>query len=206
MIKNCLLFHLKSSFCSQDIYCFIMNFWSCRKNGFIRKIRLISKFMTSQPGQQKKAIHILPNISRSKSNQTIKLGQLIEYSRRNIFLQKLCRKWGWETSSRPLLIFKKCLIRGKSKWSAASFQYISIALNLGYNKNKLYKTLDYWSRDMCNFNFPEKGLGLVSPPHFVYKISREMFLTLYSINWPNSIVWLPLPLEIFGNMCITIVC
>ena len=58
------------------------------------------------------------------------------------------------------------LIRGKIKWSVASFQYISIALNLGYNKNKLYKTLDYWSKDMLNFNFPGKGLGLVFPPHF----------------------------------------
>ena len=31
------------------------------------------------------------------------------------------------------------------------------------------------------------------------------FLMLHSINWPNFIVWLSLPLEILGNMCITIV-
>ena len=42
--------------------------------------------MTSQPGQQTIAIHILPNISRSKGNQTMKLEQLITYSKRNIFL------------------------------------------------------------------------------------------------------------------------
>ena len=35
--------------------------------------------MTSQPGQQTIATHILPNISRSKGNRTMKLGQLIEY-------------------------------------------------------------------------------------------------------------------------------
>ena len=29
---------------------------------------------------------------------------------------------------------------------------------------------------------------------------------LYSINWPNFIVWLPLLLEILGIMCIAIVC
>ena len=29
---------------------------------------------------------------------------------------------------------------------------------------------------------------------------------LYSINWPNFIVWLPLLFEILGNMCIAIVC
>ena len=61
--------------------------------------------MTSQPGLQTIAIHILPNISDSKGEQTMKFGQLLEYNKRNIFLQKLCRKWGKETSSRPLFIF-----------------------------------------------------------------------------------------------------
>ena len=28
---------------------------------------------------------------------------------------------------------------------------------------------------MPNFNFPEKGLGLVSPPHFVYDFSKKCF-------------------------------
>ena len=48
--------------------------------------------MTSQPGLETIAIHILPNISQSKDNQTIKFGQLIEYMKSNIFLQKLFRK------------------------------------------------------------------------------------------------------------------
>ena len=38
------------------------------------------------------------------------------------------------------------------------------------------------SRDMLNFNFSEKGLGLVSPPHFVRDYSRQMFLMLHSIK------------------------
>ena len=41
--------------------------------------------MTSQPGKQTIAIHILPNISRIKGNQTMKFGQLIEYGMRNVF-------------------------------------------------------------------------------------------------------------------------
>ena len=48
--------------------------------------------MLSQPGSQQMLIHILPNISQSKGNQTMKFGQLIEHNKRNIFLQKLCRK------------------------------------------------------------------------------------------------------------------
>ena len=44
--------------------------------------------MTSQPGEKIIASHMLPNISRSKGNQAIKFGQLIEYNKINIFLQK----------------------------------------------------------------------------------------------------------------------
>ena len=39
--------------------------------------------------------------------------------------------------------FLKKFNMSKSKWSATWFQYISIALNLAYKINKLYKTLDY---------------------------------------------------------------
>ena len=45
--------------------------------------------MTSQPGQQTIAIHILSNISQSKGNQTMKFGQAIEDNKRIVFLQKL---------------------------------------------------------------------------------------------------------------------
>ena len=41
------------------------------------------------------------------------------------------------------LFFKKAFMWGKSNWSAAQFQYLSVALNLENNKNKLYKLLDY---------------------------------------------------------------
>ena len=58
--------------------------------------------MTSQTGKQIFTMHILPNISISKANQTMKFGQLIEYNMRNIFLEKLCRKWGGKTNARPL--------------------------------------------------------------------------------------------------------
>ena len=59
---------------------------------------------------------------------------------------------------------------------------------------------------MLNFGFLDKSLGKVSPAHFVYDFSAKMFLMLYSMNRPDFIVWLPLLLEILGNMCISIVC
>ena len=64
----------------------------------IRKIRLILKFITSQPGKQTIAMNILPNISRK---QTVKIGRLIEYNIRNIFLQKSYTKSGREAITRP---------------------------------------------------------------------------------------------------------
>ena len=81
--------------------------------------RLFGQSMTSQAGLQTIAIHILSNISQSKGNPTMKFGQYIEYNKRNAFLQKLFRKWGKETSSRPTFILKKSLIRGERKWSSA---------------------------------------------------------------------------------------
>ena len=76
---------------------------------------------------------------------------------------------------------------------------MSIALNLAYSENKLYKTFDYWSKDMFNFDFLEKGLGIVSPANFVYDFSRKIFLMLRSINWPNLIVSLLLLPEILDK-------
>ena len=38
------------------------------------------------------------------------------------------------------------------------------------------KTVDYCSGDMLNFNFLEKGLGLVSLSHIKYDFSRKLFL------------------------------
>ena len=59
---------------------------------------------------------------------------------------------------------------------------------------------------MLNLDFLDKGLGIVSLACFVHDISRKMFLMLYSINRQNSIVWLPLLLELLGNICIAIAC
>ena len=82
-LQKCFLFHLKSSFRSQDIKIFVLTFWgACRKNSLMRKIRSISKFMTVNKELQ----HILPNISQIKGNQTMKFGHLIEHTKVNIFL------------------------------------------------------------------------------------------------------------------------
>ena len=145
-----------------------MTFWACRKNGLIRKMKLFLKILTSLPGLQRIITHILLHISRLKGNQTMKLGKLIEHLKRNTFLKTLCRKWVRETSSRLLFVLYKSFILAKSKWSSDWFDYMSLVLKLAYKRNKLFKTWHSWSRDILNFDFLDKGLGIVSSAYFVY--------------------------------------
>ena len=105
MMKNTFYFTLESLFVLK-----IFNFLVMYKSGLIRKIRFISKFMTSQSGQQSIAIHILPNTSRSKDNQTMKFGQLIEYNKRETFVEKSYTKCDEETIPRPFSLKLKLSI------------------------------------------------------------------------------------------------
>ena len=63
-----------------------------------KKARLISKCTTSQTGKLMVTIPLLSNISRSKSNQGTKFGQLMIYNVRNI-------------SFRLLFVFQKNFMR-----------------------------------------------------------------------------------------------
>ena len=85
MMKNTFYFTLQALFVIQIIEFF--DFLVKQKNGLIRKLT-ISRFMTSQTGQQIILIPILPNISRNKGDQAMKFGQLIECNMRNIFIEK----------------------------------------------------------------------------------------------------------------------
>ena len=118
------------------------------------------------------------------------------------------RKFRQEDYFQDCFYFWKSFIRGKSQWYAAYFQHISIALDLAHNKNKLHKTLDYWSWVMLNFDFLEtvgKCLGIGSQPHVEYDFSRKMFFMLCSINWS---IYLPDRLYFFKycTLCTAIVC
>ena len=66
----------------------------------MRNIRLTLKIMISQPGKQIIAKHNFQYL-KSKGDQTMKFGQLIEYNVRKIFLEKSYKKCGRETIPRP---------------------------------------------------------------------------------------------------------
>ena len=124
--------------------------------------------MTLQLGKQVMAIHILPNISKSKGNQTIKFGQLIEYNLRNIFLEKSYTKYGGKTIPRPFSEKSKSSI---SLDQQSKVLYSLLLLNVqveGYRN-----TLKRSCRPLAFTSYKtslqtKRGLGLVSLPHFLH--------------------------------------
>ena len=67
-------------------------------------------------------IQVVPNILRSKGNQTMKFGQLIEYNTRNIFCEKSYTKGGGKTSPGPF--------SGKLKLSISLDQWSKVLYSL----------------------------------------------------------------------------
>ena len=90
-----------------------LDFFVIQRNSVVRKIKLISKFMTSQPGKQTIAIHILCNISGREDNQRPRPGQLIEYNIRSTFLEILYTKCGGETFMQSKLLQSLFLLYAK---------------------------------------------------------------------------------------------
>ena len=121
IMKNAFYLILKAHFVIK-IFKFLYWPFGHVKKGLIKKIRLILKCMTSRPGKQTITIHILPNISRSKGNKTMKFGQLIKHNMTNIFLGKSYTKCGRETI--PRLFFKK------SELSISLYQYSKVLYSL----------------------------------------------------------------------------
>ena len=52
--------------------------------------------MMSKLGKRTVAIQVFANVSRSKGNQTMKFGPLIEYKITNVSLEKSCKKTWWK--------------------------------------------------------------------------------------------------------------
>ena len=139
--------------------------------------------MMSQNGQQIITIYIVCNDSRCKDNQTVTFDQLIKYSVSNIFIQKSCRKWGRETSSRPLFVSEKSL---RSKQVVNNLVLIYFVRPRPQQKQTLYY-FKLMIRRYVQFWFLIKGSGTSFSTTSFYNFPRKIFLILYSINWSNFI-------------------
>ena len=116
---------------------FCHDFWSFWKNGLIRKIlnfkiHDVTTWLTNNCNTY--IAQYLTKL-RQPDNETFAINRINE---RNIFLYTLeGRLVQYQTS----LFFKKAYHEVKANCLQLSFNIISIALNLAYNENKLYKTL-----------------------------------------------------------------
>ena len=96
--------------------------------------------MTSQTGQQIIAINILPNISRSKGNKTMKFGQSIEYNIRNFsFLKKHIQNVAEKIVTDPFINYQNWgYLRVNSLKCYKVFFFICASQGLPkYNKTKV---------------------------------------------------------------------
>ena len=123
--------------------------------------------MVSQTGQQIVEIHILLNISRNKGNQRMTFGQLLDYNKKTIFLEKSYTKCGAKTSPRPF--YKKSII---SLWINILKYYRVLCMSKS-RSTKIYENLgaDHLLLLYIKLSYKTKiGLQPVSLPHFLHDI------------------------------------
>ena len=159
--------------------------------------------MTSELGKQTIAIHILPNISKTEGSERMKLGQLVEYNIRNIFLEKSSAKCGVENIPRS---FSTTLSISLDQWSKVLCSLFLLHAKLWAIEILLKLSCRPFAFNSCRvfLKKTKRRLELVSLPHFMHDFWRKIFLLLYCINWPNFNFWLPLLRKVLDNMCIVI--
>ena len=113
----------------------------------------------------------------------MKFGKLLKYNVRNIFFQKSYRQPGRKTSSIHLFLLQKRFICCKGKWCAPQFQYILIPFALNIHTQKLYKTLDCWSRDILSFDFLDKDWDQFLHPILSIIFQEKCFSCYILLNY-----------------------
>ena len=100
LMKNNFYFSLKALFFFK-IFKFLSRRFGRAEKRFDQKDRVDFKIYKVKTWLTINCNKILPNISRIKSNQVMKVGQLIEYNAKTIFLVKLQIKCYGKTVDRP---------------------------------------------------------------------------------------------------------
>ena len=128
-------------------------------------------------------IHILPNISRSEGNQAMKLGQLIKYSVRNNFPQKIMLKMRQEDL---FLFLRKVLYKVKVvkvNSHHLSFNIFWYTPTCTCSKNKRYYNVQTVDPEICSILIFYKRVWNQLLHHILcIFFLRKIFHMLYSIN------------------------
>ena len=147
----------------------------------------------------------MANIWRSKGNQTVKVGHIIEYNMKTILNKKSFLKCDRETIPDLFLKYQNWAylwINSLKFYTVCCYCMPSPGLS-NYIKSKLQTTCFTSYKAFLKY---KKRHGSSLLLHFLSDLLRKIFLSLYSINRPNFLVWLPFLLQILGNMSIAIVC
>ena len=148
-------------------------------------------------------MQISPNISRSNFNQTMKFGQLIKYNIKTSFLKNRTQNVVEKLAPDPFL-----KIRNWAYFWINSLNFYAVCF---YCKSKSGNCRDIL-KPKCRplaltsckaFLIDKERPGTSLPASFSPLFFKEQYFSCYvQVNWPNFIFWLPLLLEILGNMCI----
>ena len=130
--------------------------------------------MTCKLGNKIIAIHMLPNISRSKGNQTMKFDHLIEYDMKNIFLENLYWKCSGETSPKPFSKKSKMSI-SLDRQSQILYSWFLLCVQAEYYQNML--KLRYWPLAFTSYKalFRTKRSGTTLPASFSTWFFKKKF-------------------------------
>ena len=98
-------------------------------------------------------------------------------------------------------------LKVSGNWSVVSFQYNVKTLHLADNENKLHEALDYWSRDMLNFDFLEKSQGIISLPHLENEVSKKIIKMVIMLLCLSIVISCLIAFTSWdmANMCIAVV-
>ena len=108
-MKNAFYFILKVLYFLRYLH-FPPNFLVMQEKGLIRKLKFVSKLMTSNIGKQIITIYTFPNISRNKDNQEMKLGQLIDFNMDSFFFKSHTKNEAGRLAADIFFVFQKCFI------------------------------------------------------------------------------------------------
>ena len=145
--------------------------------------------MTLQSGKQTFAIHILPCISRSKDNQTVKYGQLIEYNMKRIFLENQTQNIVEKLVPNPFLKNQNWayLWINSLKFYRVNLYWVPSWGLSKYYETKLQTTYFYFFESF--FKKQKEVWGTSLSASFCAWFLKKSFLLLYSIDCSNFIVW-----------------
>ena len=107
---------------------------------------------------------------------------------RNIFLENHKQNTVEKLFPDPFLKTKIKLISGSIVQSFIKFVFIVCQIE-GYRNILKLSCRPFPFTSYKPFLKAKRSLQLISLPHFLHDFWRKVFFLLYSINWPNFIVW-----------------